>query len=117
MDSNSITITVTQAGGACTGQCLKVTAIDLSVSKGKVTSKVYVKDSTGKAMQSASASITWTKPGGVQVTATAVTNRSGVASFNITGGSGTYTITVNDVAKTGYSFDAANSICTKTITK
>jgi hypothetical protein len=46
------------------------------------------------------------------------TDASGSASFRVKGGSGTYTITVTDVALSGYTFDPDNStILSKSITK
>jgi hypothetical protein len=45
------------------------------------------------------------------------TDSTGIARFSTTGGRGTYTLTVGNITKTGYTFDAANSVLTKSITK
>ena len=48
---------------------------------------------------------------------TATTGTTGVARFSVTGGRGRYTLTVSSISKTGYTFDAANSVLTKSITR
>jgi hypothetical protein len=40
-----------------------------------------------------------------------------VASFSTSDGNGTYTLTVTNIVKTGYTFDPANSVLSKSITK
>ena len=44
-------------------------------------------------------------------------NRRGLANFSTSDGYGTYRLTVLDITKTGYSFDAANSVQSKSITR
>lgn len=100
---------------------LKVTSISLSgnVSRGKayITGYVYVKDAGGKTIQNATVTIRWSLPGGGIQTLTATTNSLGRASFNVSGARGTYTLTVTNVTKSGYTFDSAGSVLTKSITK
>jgi hypothetical protein len=100
---------------------MKVTSISLSgtVSRGRasITGYVYVKDVGGKAVPNATVTIRWTLPGGGTQSMSTVTNSLGRAVFNVSGARGTYTLTVTNVVKSGYMFDSAGSILTKSITK
>lgn len=100
---------------------MKVTSISLSgyVSWGRayITGYVYVKDASGKAVQNATVTIRWTLPGGGTQSKSVVTNSLGRAAFNVSGARGTYTLTVTNVVKSGYVFDGAGSVLTKSITK
>jgi hypothetical protein len=40
-----------------------------------------------------------------------------VATFTVRSSRGTYTLTVTNVSKSGYTFDAASSVLTKSITR
>jgi hypothetical protein len=82
-----------------------------------VTGLVAVKDQKGASVSGATVATTWKLPNGTLQNQTSNTNSSGAASFSVKGGSGTYTVTVTDIAKSGYTFNAANSILTKSITK
>ncbi len=68
-------------------------------------------------VQGASVNVTWKRPNATTATQSAVTSSSGAASFSTTGTSGTYTLTVNNVSKTSYTFDAADSILSKSVIK
>ncbi len=59
----------------------------------------------------------WTKSGGTTVSQSATTDPGGKAQFQTTGGRGTYTLTVNNVTKSGHTLDPANSVLSKSITK
>lgn len=100
---------------------LKVSSIALSgkvqSSKATITGTVYVKNAAGAAVRSASVSVRWTLPGGVTRTSTSVTDSAGRAQFSVSGARGTYTLTVTGVSKSGYVFDAAGSVLSKSITK
>ncbi len=100
---------------------MQVTSITLSgtVSRGRVniTGYVYVRDGGGKAVPNATVTILWTLPGGATQTRTAVTNSQGRAAFTTSGGRGTYTLTVQNVTRSGFTFDAAGSVLSKSITK
>ena len=106
---------------AAAGKTMKVTSITLSGTvrggTANITGNVAVKDSAGKAISSATVSIRWTLPDGSTRTASAKTNTAGTVKFTTSGPCGTYTLTVTDVVKTGYTFDAAGSILTRSITK
>lgn len=100
---------------------MRVTSISLS---GKVrgssitiTGDVAVKNSLGQAVSNASVEIRWALPNGSTQTATAVTGATGRARFTVSGPRGTYTLSVVNVTKPGYTFDAAGSVLTKSITK
>jgi PKD repeat protein len=115
--SATATVTVDPA----VSPAMRSAAINLSATlqKGRVnvTGSVVVKGASGVAIPGALVSTTWAKPGGGTVTQTATTNSTGIARFNTSGGRGTYTLTVNGISKTGYSFDSANSVLSRSITK
>jgi PKD domain len=100
---------------------LRSTAIDLSAAlqgkKVSVTGNVVVKSASGAAMSGAVVSATWAIPGGTKAAQTATTNSTGIAKFSTKADRGTYTLTVTNITKTGYTFDASNSVLTKSITK
>jgi PKD repeat protein len=115
--SASTTITVTPA----TAQTLRSTAVNLSAFRNgglvRGLGQVVVRDATNTAVPGANVNVTWTRPGGTPLTQTATTSSSGIASFNTSGARGTYTLTVNNLSKTGGTFDKANSILSNSITK
>jgi len=112
----SATATVTAPGKA-----LRVTNIALSGraagSKVTVSGDVTVKDSGGAAVANAIVAIRWTLPDDTTKDATAVTGSTGRATFKVSGGRGTYKLTITGVSKTGYVFDAGASILSKSITR
>jgi hypothetical protein len=100
---------------------LRVSSITLS---GKVSSNVvsitgdvYVRNSNGEVVPGAVVNIRWILPDNSSRTASATTSVSGRARFVISGTRGTYTLTVTNVTKTSYTFDAAGSVLTKSIRK
>lgn len=115
--SASVTVTVTPS----TVKTLRSTAINLSGtrigSRVNVSGQVVVRDAANTAVSGVNVNVIWRKPNGTSVTQTATTGSSDTASFNTSGGRGTYTLTVTNLAKTGYTFDKANSILTKSLTK
>jgi len=86
-------------------------------SKANITGTVYVKDSSGVAVRNASVAARWTLPGGSTKTSASMTDSAGRAQFAVSGPRGTYTLTVTGVTKSGYVFDAAGSVLSKSITK
>jgi hypothetical protein len=83
-----------------------------------VHASVTIKDENGAAVPRALVTAHWDLPGGGEQELTKKTNASGVASFRVSGGTGTYTITVTDIVLAGYTFDPDNStILSKSITK
>ena len=81
----------------------------------KATGKVTVQDANGVLVPGVTAAVTWNLPSGQTKSQTATTSTKGVASFKVTDISGSYTITVTNLTKTGYTFDPANSVLTKTV--
>ena len=106
---------------ASTAGTLRSTAINLAGthngSRVAVRGQVVVRNAANAAVSSVSVNVTWRKPDGTTVTQTATTGSSGNASFNTSSGRGTYTLTVNNLTKTGYTFDKVNSVLSKSITK
>jgi DnaJ-class molecular chaperone len=78
---------------------------------------VVVKDQKGAAVAGATVATTWNLPPGITQNQTASTNLKGNANFDIRGGPGVYTVTITNISKDGYTFDAANSVLSKSITK
>lgn len=113
-----VDITVNVSAAA---RSLKVSSIALngsvSGSRANITGDVFVKDASGRSVSNATVAIRWTLPNGTTRTATAVTNLSGRARFTISGTRGTYTLTVTNVSRSGYVFDAAGSVLTRSITR
>ncbi len=100
---------------------LRSSAVTLSAtlqrSRVTATGNVAVKDINGTVVPGAVVSATWTRPGGGTVTQTATTNTSGTARFSTSGNRGTYTLKINSISKTGYGFDSANSVLSRSITR
>jgi hypothetical protein len=71
---------------------------------------VKVEDAQGTAVAGATVDITWTLPGDKIDQQSVVTGINGIAVFTTRGHGGTYTLTVNDIALTDYTFDPANSV-------
>lgn len=98
---------------------MKVVDITLSArrsfSRYKVTGRVFLRDANGAAVAGASVSARWTTTAGT-ASATAITDASGVATFVTQGRSGIYTLTVTGVTKAGFTFDAAGSVLSRSIT-
>lgn len=115
-DTASVTINVN-----CTSQCLRSTNIALSArlqgSTVSVTGKVTVQTETGAKAANAIVYATFTLPGGLTVDLYNYTNSRGIATFNTTYSRGTYTLTITDIVKTGYRFDPAHSVLSKSITR
>lgn len=109
-------IVVEVAGASAT---VRVDGIALSAKTRRgtttVTGDVSVIDQNGDAVRGALVSATWTLPDGSTSAATAYTNRKGEATFSASDGSGDYTLTVGNVTLAGYTFDAANSTLTATL--
>ncbi len=114
--SDSVLITVNPASG----KVLRSTAINLSggLTGGRVTvnGQVFVKDANNVAVSGCTVKATWTKPKGTTANQTATTDANGRANFSTTAGYGNYKLTVTSLSKTGYTFDSANSVLSRTFT-
>jgi hypothetical protein len=97
---------------------LKSTKITLTAKSSgtsvNATGKVTVQDGSGIAISGATVAVSWTLPSGQTLAQSVATNSRGLATFKTTDIAGTYTLTVTNITKTGYTFDAANSVLTKT---
>jgi len=100
---------------------MRCSAINLSGklqgNKVSVTGNVAVVNGAGAAVGGATVAATWTRPGGSTVAQTVTTGANGIAKFSTSGSRGTYTLTVTGVTKSGYTFDAAQSVLSNSITR
>ena len=104
-----------------TTQLLRSTGISLSAKLLKngvsVSGSVNVNDEGGGSVSGATVAVSWKLPDGSTQNQTASTSSNGVARFSTSGRRGTYTLTVNNITKSGYTFDPGNSVLSKSITK
>ncbi|HZR77739.1 MAG TPA: hypothetical protein VFA58_00935, partial [Chthoniobacterales bacterium] len=100
---------------------LRSTSISLSAKASKsgvtVNGVISVRNSSGGIVPNATVNATWTLPNGSKQNQTAITGSSGNASFTAKSSRGTYMLTETNIAKSGYTFDSANSVLSKSITK
>ena len=82
-----------------------------------VSASVVVKDENGVSVPNATVGVSWRLPDGTTQNQSANTSSTGVARFSTRGSRGTYMLTVNNITKSGYTFDRANSVLSKTITR
>ena len=102
----------------CTGSALHVSSITPSTTRNAVKASVGIVDAGGAKVAGAAVTVTITKPGGAQVTQTKTTGTTGSAQFSTaTSGPGTYTFTVTNVSKAGFTYDSsANAETSDSIT-
>lgn len=105
-----------------TSMLLRSTSITLSAKLMKnnsvnISALVNVRDESGLRVPSANVSVRWALPNGTAQNQTASTSSNGDAKFSISGSRGTYTLTVTNIAKSGYTFDQATSVLQKSILK
>jgi hypothetical protein len=97
---------------------MRVTDITLTASKtnpANMTARVTVKTDLGSPVEWATVSAKFVNRRGETSLFTAPTSTTGLASFTMIVRNGTYTFTVTDVSKPGYTFDSAGTVLTKTI--
>jgi hypothetical protein len=104
------------------GQLLRSAGISLSVKLLKngivsVSASVSVKDENGVSIPGAAVSVSWKLFDGSTQDQTASTSNTGIAKFTTSGRRGTYVLSINNITKAGYTFDRANSVLSKAITK
>ena len=110
-----------QAQSATTS--LRSTSITLSANLVRQSKTVTVMghvmavDQNGAAAAGVTVVTSWKMPNGSIQGQSAFTGKQGMASFNVKGGTGTYTLTVKNMKKPSYIFDAANSVLSRSITK
>ena len=126
--SRSFVYSINAAGGSVlpppptVGQLLRCTSISLSAKLQRngilsVIANANVKDENGLSISGAAVAVSWSLPDGTTQAQTTNTSSNGVAKFSTSGRRGTYTLTVNNIAKSGYTFDRNNSVLSKTIMK
>ena len=82
-----------------------------------VNGNVSVVDQDGVGVRNAQVTVSWFLADGSNYSETANSNRKGVAKFSTSGERGTYTLTVTNIARSGYTFDVANSVLSDSITR
>jgi len=115
------TANATQAAQLCSTQCLRVYSIDLADKGTSISGIVKLWDETGSAggTRSAVIHVVWTRPDGSVLDQYDIVGTRLRGEFSLyTGGvPGTYTLTVADATKSGYTFDPQKSnILNKDIT-
>ena len=101
----------------CTFHCLRSTRIRLRTpSRRSVSGRVTVQDQNGAPIPSALVVGRWTQPNGTQREQMAWTRANGVALFDTQGRLGTYTLTVVNIVRSGYTFDPDHSLLSESIT-
>ncbi|HEX7705220.1 MAG TPA: Ig-like domain-containing protein, partial [Thermoanaerobaculia bacterium] len=115
---NYKTQTINVTVGSTAAPSVRVSAITLSASTRKVQTTVNgvvkVVNQAGAAVQGAGVSVVWATPTG-PISSFANTDRKGLASFTVQGGTGTFSLTVDSVVLTGHVFDAERSELSATI--
>lgn len=100
---------------------MHVTALALSGRSSRrnvtITGRASVRDDGGVGVSGATLQLRWTLPNGSNKSVVAKTNSRGDASFSIKGPPGPYQVTILDVRKSGYRFDAAESLLTTGISQ
>jgi hypothetical protein len=103
------------------GQLVRCTSISLSAKLQRntvsVVANVTLKDENGVSISGAAVAVSWSLPDGTTQNQTTNSSGTGVAKFSTSGRRGTYTLTVNNITKSGYTFDRSNSVLSKTIVK
>jgi len=105
----------------CTFNCLRSTGIVLQArslpkSLFAVTGKVTVQDERGTPLPLALVVATWTLPGGSHVDMNGWTDANGVATFTTQGGAGGYTLTVQNIVLSQYTFNPSRSTLSGSLT-
>jgi hypothetical protein len=110
-----------KAASICQTSCLSSRGITFTVKPDnagiELHGKVLVKDEHRVAVPNALVTIKWTLPNGSTRAAQRLTNANGVADFQRNGPHGTYALTILNISKQGFAFDAAKSVLSKSITK
>ncbi len=95
----------------CTTNCLRVVTIVIDTLLDLTRSRIWVETETGADAAGATVSATWTLPDGGTIASSGVTDAFGQATLDIPDhSSGTFFIEIDDVVKTGFTFDPINSV-------
>jgi hypothetical protein len=103
----------------CTVNCLRVSNIRMRLVSGGVGAQIVVVDENGSRVSGATVFTHWDLPGGATADVSATTNNTGRVLIRVRDSDpGTYTVTVTDIQKAGFTFDPAGStILSKSITR
>ncbi|HSI10731.1 MAG TPA: hypothetical protein VK961_01745 [Chthoniobacter sp.] len=105
----------------CQPETMKVSKIMLTSGKSgstcTVTGKVTVLETAypQQSVSGATVTITWSRPNANSVVKSATTDSNGIATFTTSGPSSTYTLTVNNVTKSAFTWDKSSSTLSKII--
>jgi hypothetical protein len=120
VDSNNQYVGTPKVTITCSSNCLRSSSISLSSAlEGDiltVTGGVKVENESATALGDVEVTITWILPDGSTQTETSATKPTGIATFNIVGSRGNYTLTVTNLTKKDYCFDPPNSTLSQSIT-
>jgi len=104
---------------ACAGNCLR-SSIALTqttvASVITITGQITIQTEASTVVSGVTVSIRWTLPNGISREELGVTNSAGLINFVATGSTGTYQLSVLNLSKHNYSFDAQNSTLNGSIT-
>ena len=104
----------------CTVNCLRSTYIRLGArvmgANFNVRGSITVRNENNAAVAGALVVARWTAPNGTQSDQNVWTNAKGMVVVSTQGPAGTYTLTVVNIVLSGYTFDPAHSVLSKSIT-
>jgi probable HAF family extracellular repeat protein len=112
---------VNQTPAECTFHCLRSTSIVMQSQTGRkgsssVTARVTVQDENATPMSLALVVATWTLPDGSHSDVNGWTDSNGVAIFTTPGGPGTYSLEIQNIVLSLYTFNPSESTLSASIT-
>ena len=116
--ATQINVTVDNGAG-CASNCLRVASITFTFqpqgNNYRVFAEVLIVDENAAAVPEAVVAVTWTRPNLSTKSDSQSADGEGIASFNINGSAGGFTLTVDAVSLAGYTFDFDNSVLSNTV--
>lgn len=107
-------------GGGCVTNCARVTDIVLTSSPSgsnfRVDGVIKVQNENGTPLPNVVVRYTWAGPFGPAMSRVATTNANGIATGAVTSPPGNVTLGISLLEASGYTFDAGNSLMSRTIT-
>jgi probable HAF family extracellular repeat protein len=111
-NSASTIITVTDSYVGCISNCITVSKITLKykAKSSKIKGRIWLSDENNNSIKSANVHAVWTLPDGSTVDQYQKTGKRSRVSFKLRASdAGNYMLTIDQVTKSGYSFDPNNS--------
>ncbi len=103
---------------SCQTDCLRSVTIVIDLLLDSTRSRIWVEDENGVPSSGATVHATWTLPSGATISQDGVTDGGGQATLEILEDAfGTYRITIDDIVKSGSTFDPVNSLLTHAATR